>query len=240
MKTPKVLTILAAASAITGSVYGQVPVTTIPQTSTGEIPDYESVIRPSLLLSGNVFGLDTSKTWYVYSVSLNLSGATSGINGDIFAKLIYGDQASAILLNRAGTGSAYGSTTGYANDGMSFTFVRDGYGTTVDAHAYQTSPGYSTDAGNKAYGTFTLDGRETITTGTTDPRTKLLNSFDGKAVNSSLWGLYLQDFQSGGKLKVDSWSISFTEVPEPSEYAMLAGLGLIGFAAYRRYSVKTA
>ncbi len=33
---------------------------------------------------------------------------------------------------------------------------------------------------------------------------------------------------------------SFTAVPEPHEYAMFAGLGLIGFAAYRRYSVKAA
>lgn len=33
---------------------------------------------------------------------------------------------------------------------------------------------------------------------------------------------------------------SISAVPEPHQYAMLAGLGLIGFAAYRRYATKAA
>lgn len=38
-----------------------------------------------------------------------------------------------------------------------------------------------------------------------------------------------------------NWQIdSISAVPEPHEYAMFAGLGLIGFAVYRRYSVKAA
>lgn len=242
MKTSKVLAVVVAATAVSGSVFGQITTVTVPQTTTGSIPDYSQLGSP-LSLSGVVAGLDTSKTWYVYSVSLTLSGDPTGSNGDIYAKLIYGNQASAILLNQAGSGTSYSNPViGYQNNGLQFTFMNDQFATGItstDAHAYQTSPQYSFDAQNKAYGTYLVDGRETITTGT-DPRTKLLTAFNGLNPNSTLWGLYLQDFSAQNKLKVDSWAITFTTVPEPSQYAMLAGLGLVGFAAYRRYRVKTA
>lgn len=239
MKTTKVLALVAATSAMSASVFGQLEFK--PQTTTGIVPD-----GGVLALNGNVSGLDPSKTWYVYSVTLEMSGETTGSNGEIFAKLGYGDIASAVLLNRPGTGTSYPATQtdGYNNNGFKFEFVNDLFAAagTIDAHAYQTSASYSFDANNKAYGTYLVDGRLSISSGTTDTRDRLLSNFNGLAFNSSTsWQLYLQDNVSGiNRLKVDSWSITFTNVPEPSQYAMMAGLGLIGFAAYRRYRVQSA
>jgi hypothetical protein len=42
------------------------------------------------------------------------------------------------------------------------------------------------------------------------------------------------DYGTGGTWRFDNVEISGTVVPEPHEYAALAGLGLIGFAAWRR------
>lgn len=237
MKTLRVLTLLTAVAATTGTVCGQLTFT------------YDmSPASPQTIPDGNLSGINvpgtvtpalaSGKTWGVYSVQLNLDSAVSGINGDIYAKLINGDNYS-VLLNRPGVVS--GNGTGYGNDGLQFTFVRDNSATsTVDSHFYQTGLSYGFNGEGQALGTFYVDGRDVFpsTTGT-EPRTKLLNAFDGSNVNTP-WSLFLVDMNGGGQLMVKNWSVTFAEVPEPSQYAMLAGLGLIGFAAYRRYSVKAA
>lgn len=45
---------------------------------------------------------------------------------------------------------------------------------------------------------------------------------------------------AGGGANFDNISLALVAVPEPHEYALVAGLALIGFAAFRRFKVRSA
>lgn len=238
MKKIKLLALLGTASVASTAALAQVPFT-----FTTSMPHV--IIEgdtTGAAVSGTVSGLSTSTPWYVQSVSLDLVGSPTGRNGDIYLKLIHGSE-NAILVDRPGWGTSFGTAgaDGYVDNGFTFTLVRDGFAgaPSTDVHSYQTGA-YTADSNGKVYGTFLVDGRDypTMVTGT-ETRDKLLSSFDGMDMNGT-WQLFAVDYGNGQQLQINSWGITFTNVPEPSQYAMLAGLGLIGFAAYRRYSFKAA
>lgn len=234
MKTLRVLAVLATVVTMSTAAYGQIPFTFA--VSPGRVvPDGD---QNGTLLKGDVNGLDSSKAWYLQSVSLDLSGSPFGNNGDIYLKLIYQDK-NTILLNRPGLTES--SQFGYADNGMSINLVRDGApgAPTVDAHYYQNGVFAGGGSGGQPIsGTFLVDGRVTVVTGS-ESRTSFLSAFDGLNPNGE-WQLFAQDYSSGQQLQINSWGLTFTNVPEPSQYALLAGLGLIGFVAYRRYNLRVA
>jgi hypothetical protein len=66
----------------------------------------------------------------------------------------------------------------------------------------------------------------------TDPRSAFLSNFTGLNANGT-WTLFLADLESGGTSALDSWGLEITGVPEPQQYALTIGLGLIAFAFWR-------
>jgi hypothetical protein len=63
-----------------------------------------------------------------------------------------------------------------------------------------------------------------------------LNWADG----TSLWIRWVENNDAGNDHGLAIDDVTFSAVPEPSEYAALAGAGLIGFAVWRRRSVRKA
>lgn len=215
-----------------------------------------------MVLTGTVSGFDDSYkiSTNSFQVELNLTGDPIGGNGDIYAALqapTVGGKSGpmAILLNRPGV--APGSLLGYQDNGGLFTFYEgandpnhvDSKGVQqsfTDAHFYQNDPVYGGQPGdNGVSGIFRSDGRDVDPTlGTAAQygaatRTKTLAAFDGLNPNGQ-WTLFIADVSSGGSSKITSWGLDFTPIPEPSEYALAIGIGLVGFALYRRRTMKLA
>jgi len=60
------------------------------------------------------------------------------------------------------------------------------------------------------------------------------------AASSTLWIRWIENNDAGNDHGLAIDDFTFSAVPEPSEYAALAGAGLIGFAVWRRRSVRKA
>ena len=69
----------------------------------------------------------------------------------------------------------------------------------------------------------------------TTGRTARLDVFNGLNASGD-WTLYFADVSSGGTSTLNGWGmqITATAVPEPRAYALIARLGLLAFAVYRR------
>ncbi len=170
------------------------------------------------------------------SVDLNVAG---NFNGDLYLYLRHEEEvtpgafvadAFVVLLNRLGR--AIDDLFGYDDSGFDVT-LSDG-AANGDIHKYRTVS--TPNAGSPLSGTWQPDGRNvdpTLSFDTT-PRTTLLNAFNGKNANGR-WTLFGADIETGGTSEINSWQLNFTAVPEPQHWALATGIGLIAFAAWRRY-----
>src|SRR6202012_1095710 len=132
-------------------------------------------------------------------ISLNLSGTPDAFNGDYFIELVNGDDAFAILVNRAGVMS--GNPYGYGDNGFDVTFSDSA---TNDIHFYQ-NVAYTLNSEGQLTGIWQPDG-ENIPATSEDPsefdnapnqQTAMLSSFIGQSPDGT-WTLYLADLDSGG------------------------------------------
>lgn len=165
-------------------------------------------------------------------VSLELTG---GYTGDLYALLIH-DGVSAVLLNRPGRRA--GDTLGYADSGLTVTFSD---AAAQDVHTYRVplTGNHTTPLGGPLTGTWQPDAR-TADPGTvldTSPRSGFLSSLIGHTPDGT-WTLFLADLSPVGEAMLKSWSIEVTAVPEPAELALGFGMGLLGWAVWRRWTTN--
>jgi len=207
-------------------------------------------------LNGTVVSQDVSGQASIstnsFRVNLNIGGDPIGANGDLYVYLRSPDHTAtggnasviAILLNRVGVPSNGG--LGYQDSGMNVTLLDgvDPAGSRSDVHFYQNDPFYTLSGGSGVTGVFKTDGRdiEPLSAGTafsSATRTKTLEGFQGIDPNGT-WSLFLADVSSGGSSRLVSWGLDFSPIPEPHQYAMVIGAGLLAFALYRRRTLKSA
>lgn len=207
------------------------------------------------VIFGTVSGFDASYTISTnsFKVVLDLEGDPIAGTGDIYARLQAPTGQYAVLLNR--TGLAVGTGLGYQDNGGKFTFYdgasdpahKDSLGVAhdfTDVHFYQTDPVYGAPGDNPVDGIYKSDGRD-LDPGsapaqyTNATRDKTLAVFQGLNPNGE-WTLFIADLNAGNSAKITGFGLDFTPIPEPQEYALAIGLGLMGFALYRRRTAKLA
>lgn len=165
----------------------------------------------------------TDNTILDVNVTLQLTG---GWNGDLYGYLTHSSGFS-VLLNRVGrTGS---NTFGCSDAGMNVSL--DDSAANGDIHLYQTVPGFATSIANGS--AWAPDGRNVnpLTALNTDPRTSMLNSFNGLDPNGS-WTLFLADVSSGEQSTVANWVLNIQAEPRTTASVPEAGatLPLLGMA----------
>lgn len=166
------------------------------------------------------------------SVGLNISGGGTGggYNGDLYATLRHESGAFVVLLNRPGRTAT--DLWGYPDSGLQITFEQTG----GDVHLYRSVLGGP--PGGSLSGSWGPDGRAVDPGVVTDNPALRTTSFDSfLGINpTGKWTLFVADLERGGLSRLDSWSlnISTVPIPEPATGLLAAGLGLAGFAWYRR------
>jgi subtilisin-like proprotein convertase family protein len=238
------------AATATGQVYtftsGDIP------ESLGNIPDDfnagKAFAIDTTYVNGQSNHMDGTVDTNSFRVYLNLVGDANGVNSDMYITLTAPTGEMAVLLNRVGVSSA--SSSGYSDNGLNITLfdgVDSAHTTITDVHWYNTDPLYGSDGNNQGQitGIFKTDGRD-INATTSDnglfsstARTKTLASFEGIDPNGQ-WSLYVADAATGGQMALKSWGLDFTPIPEPQQYAMVMGAGLMAFAFYRNRMRKQA
>ena len=225
MKTKKVLLGLVLASALTAHAQN---FETYTFTTFGGQPSLviadgnESGVSDLRQLSSSITAIGS------LTVSLNISGE---FNGDLYAYLRH-DSGFSILLNRPGRTAD--SPSGYGDSGLNITLSDFA---TRDVHSYRAV--VTPAAGSPLTGGWQPDGRNVDPSMVLDStaRTATLSSFTGLSASGD-WTLFLADLQSGGTSALESWGLefAFAAVPEPSQYGLVVGAGLIGFVVWRRRS----
>ena len=114
-----------------------------------------------------------------------------------------------------------GCAFGYGDDVLTIT-LNDG-AANGDVHFYQSTASYL--AGISGNGSWAPDGRAVspLTVDGTEPRTALLNVFNGMDASTGDWTLFVADLSSGETVVVESWGLTVTTIPEAGT-AALAGL----------------
>lgn len=173
----------------------------------------------------------------------NPDGTTPVFNGDLYVGLSFGGRYS-VLLSRSGRtvdGESGPGTTGYGDGGYgdpcNCEVFRLDDQAAFDVHTYRLQSSANPLTGDwqpsARQSDSVLPGHETTST-PRDPDA-YLSTFNGLNPNGT-WSLFIIDMASGGEARLASWALEFNEtpVPEPGEWAVLAGAGLAGFALWRR------
>jgi subtilisin-like proprotein convertase family protein len=199
------------------------------------IPDNSLVGVPSVLNVAGGIGRITD-----INVRIEITGANAR-TGDYYAYLQH-DSGFAVLLNRVGRTSE--NALGYGDAGMSITLddqaTEDDGETVKDVHSYRTSMFGNDDIAldGPLTGTWAADGRGISYSEALDssPRDAALDGFDGLSPNGD-WTLFVADVSPTGTGRLESWSIvvSTAAVPEPTEWAAVAGCALLGWGFWRRF-----
>jgi len=256
MKTLAKMTLLAALTVASLTVSAQVFNFTLdsgtdPNNPANAIPDGDSNgLSDTRIISGaGPFPLG-----FFTKVKLDIEGYTyfgipvNPINGDYYATLTHVSSGlKAVLLNRVGFPE---SPNGYGDAGFNVTlqdFVTPASSTAAnDIHTYQNVLGHVFQS--PLTGVWAPDGRSADPSKVTMNRAdainqplKMLSVFSNAHIDpNGQWTLFVADLSQGGQGKLVSWGLEFVAVPEPREYALIAGLALVGFALYRRYGLKAA
>ncbi len=162
------------------------------------------------------------------NVTLEIVGRSGeAFNGDLRVVLSHNGQ-TAVLLNRVGKNSAFG--LGYGDNGLSITLDDSA---AHDVHTYRNQTG--TLGSSSLTGTWQPDGRSADPSDVLNAsdRDSLLNVFETFDPNGT-WTLQVIDMETGGMARLVGWGLQITAVPEPHEYALVAGFGLAGFAVWRK------
>jgi hypothetical protein len=181
--------------------------------------------------------------WNIDTIKLQL-GAGSDASGN-FLVSIYGnhtvDQGVLGINNAPDTlsgiiGALSGSTDPTTKTLYTYTPTPGGAGSlTLNAGIYWVVAGVTSGSGNYIW-------TYTSVTGPADPNPPAVNHTESVIGIGNLQGpLNFQNgnFSNGGLDQTPSiMQINGTVVPEPSIYGLLAGLGLLGFAGWRRYCRK--
>lgn len=171
-----------------------------------------------MTVSQTFSGLDTSAINDV-SVRLNLTG---GYNGDLYGYLVLQSADSstmtAILLNQIGPG-AYGNSGSTINVTLSGNVDGGGSVYLGDIGSVAGTGNVTTDVGQN----YTPDGNATA-----------LGVFNTHNANGT-WTLFLADLSAGSQSTLVSWGLDISVVPEPTTWASMIFVTLVGvYALVRR------
>lgn len=154
------------------------------------------------------------------NVNLRISG---GFNGDLYGYVTH-DSGFSVLLNRVGRTAD--NNLGYSDSGFDVKFDDDA--ANGDIHNYRMKLfGNNTTALTGALtGSWAPDARvfDPAAIRDSDPRVAFLNSFIGVDPNGK-WTLFLSDVSPGGSATLVSWGLEVTNIPEPSQVALLIAGG---------------
>lgn len=170
------------------------------------------------------------------TVVLDLGSAPGDIawSGDLFVQLTSPQGTSIVLINRPGL-SPTDPVSGYGDAGFSVSISE---AAPHDIHQYQTF-GYTLNASQQLTGFWQPDGRIDATSST---RSNGINPVFGENPNGQ-WTLFVSDLGSGNTARLNSWSITGSDVaavPEPEETALAAGLVLGAAAIWLRQRERKA
>lgn len=246
---PVMATAVAGACAACGTAHGQIVEETYHFTASPlplAVPDASGVGIVDSHLIDSFIRLLTD-----VNVTLTLSNpdVAGAYNGDLYVSLTH-DSGFAVLMNRVGRreGSSPAEQLGYGDNGVHITL--DDQAAAGDVHTYRLQLGL-TPSGPPANshntpvdpafvqpltGTWAPDGRNTspLTVTTTDTRSALLSSFN-TLPGSGRWTLFVSDLNTGGTVKLESWSLQLSgAVPEPETVGMSVALVLLVWAGARR------
>jgi hypothetical protein len=205
-KTMKLKITTALLALCSAGVWGQITVNTT-QTDNTLLPDYvagtPTPVTENIAL--NHTGIENITS---VSVTLDIAAGDNGIpfNGDYYAYLQHGSGFS-VLLNRVGvTDASNPFDFGYSDEGMDITVSDGGY----DVHNYQNTS-YTLNADGQLTGDWAPDGRNSSPQAVqeSDPRTALLNAFDGAGADGT-WTLLVEDESQGSFGVLGNWSLDVT------------------------------
>jgi len=184
-----------------------------------------------------------------FRVYLNIEGAPATYSGSYYITLTApaqdGNLLTATILNRPGMGEVTG---GYPDNGLNITLfdgVDPNDSSITDIHWYRNDSLYTVNSVGQVTGTYKSDGRsisaddEHADLYVTAARDSSMAIFQGINPNGE-WTLAVLDMTDVGIGTLKSWGLDFTPIPEPSQYAMVVGAGLMAFGFYRNRMRKTA